>query len=48
MIFLNEAGVRVIAAGHEATERVILKYLKESIRERFPGITVNIAQGIVF
>lgn len=48
MVMLNEAGVRVIAVGHEATERVILYCLEISLRERFPGLPIRIASGNIF
>ncbi|MBN1892046.1 MAG: Nif3-like dinuclear metal center hexameric protein [Clostridiales bacterium] len=48
MVILKEAGINVIVAGHESTERVILPYLKNSIEQAFPKITVAIEQGNIF
>lgn len=48
MVIFDEAGINVVVAGHEATERVILPYLKESIEREFPKITITIEQGNMF
>ncbi len=48
MVTLNEAGVKVIAAGHEATERVILPFLEKSLRENFPELPIAVAHGNQF
>lgn len=48
MVSLNESGVRVIAAGHEASERVILKYLENLLREKFPSLPIRVAEGNIF
>ncbi|MDD4095817.1 MAG: Nif3-like dinuclear metal center hexameric protein [Oscillospiraceae bacterium] len=48
MVLMNESGVRVIAAGHEASERVILKYLEILLREKFPSLPIRVAEGNIF
>ncbi len=48
MVLLNESDVRVIVTGHDASERVILKYLKTILHGEFPDLPVGIEQGNIF
>lgn len=48
MADLLDHGIRVLAVGHDVSERVILEPLAQRLRENFPGLGVAVARGFVY
>lgn len=48
MLELKEAGILVIAAGHEATETPVFFSLKNRLDEAFPELKISVCPGNVF
>lgn len=48
MLELKEAGILVIAAGHEATEKPVFFSLEKRLEEAFPELKISVCPGNVF
>jgi len=48
MLALKEAGILVIAAGHEATETPVFFSLEKRLEEAFPELKISVCPGNVF
>ncbi len=45
MVYFGACGIAVLAAGHDATERVVLPVLAEHLRSRHPEIAIAVCRG---
>jgi len=48
MLDLLDHGIRVLAVGHDVSERVVLEPLAQILRDNFPGLGVAVAKGFVY
>ena len=45
MIELEDAGIAVIVAGHEVTERIVLPSLREQLLHKLPNLPITVFSG---
>ena len=46
MLELDDAGIGVIAAGHEVTERIVLPSLQEQLLHKLPNLAISVYKGL--